>query len=39
MMAYTDIDAIYLAAAGLALVGLLLTVRLYQRGGRDAKAV
>ncbi|AYH49995.1 MULTISPECIES: MFS transporter [Dickeya] len=39
MMAYTDIDAIYLAAAGLALAGLLLTVRLYQRGLRDAKAV
>ncbi|TYL41992.1 MFS transporter [Dickeya sp. ws52] len=34
MMAYTDIDAIYLAAAGLALIGLLLTLRLYQRGGQ-----
>ncbi|MEI7064261.1 MFS transporter [Dickeya chrysanthemi] len=38
MMAYTDINAIYLAAAGLALIGLLLTLRLYQRGGQDVAA-
>ncbi|MGM3173781.1 MFS transporter [Dickeya lacustris] len=30
MIAYTGVDAIYLAAAGLALMGLLMTARLYR---------